>query len=66
MKIILNGKEKDISEGYNIIQLLDFLGLAGKPVVIEHNKTAIFPRDYPNVYLKKNDQIEIINIAAGG
>lgn len=66
MKIILNGEEKEISAGTSIQQLLDCLGLAGKPVVIEHNKTAIFPRDYSNICFKENDQIEIINIAAGG
>ncbi len=66
MKIILNGKEKEISAGINIQQLMESLGLAGKPVVIEHNKTAIFPRDYCNICFKENDKIEIINIAAGG
>ncbi len=66
MKITLNGKEKEISADTTIQQLLDSLGLTGKPVVIEHNKIAIFPRDYPNICFKENDQIEIINIAAGG
>jgi len=66
MKITLNGKEKEISADINIQQLLESLDLAGKPVVIEHNKTAIFPRDYSSIYFKENDQIEIINIAAGG
>ena len=66
MNIILNGKNKEVSEDINIQQLLDDLGLAGKPVVIEHNKAAIFPRDYSTTCFEKNDQIEIINIAAGG
>jgi thiamine biosynthesis protein ThiS len=68
MKIILNGKEKELCDDSdtNITQLLESLGLAAKPVVIEHNKIAIFPRDYPNICFKENDQIEIINIAAGG
>jgi thiamine biosynthesis protein ThiS len=66
MKITLNGKEKEISANTSIQQLLDLLGLAGKPVVIEHNKVAVFPRDYSNICFKENDQIEIINIAAGG
>ncbi len=66
MNITLNGKNKEIPEGINILQLLDTLELSGKPVVIEHNKVAIFPRDYTNICFKENDQIEIINIAAGG
>ena len=66
MKITLNGSPKEVSNDINILQLLDSLGLANKPVVIEHNKTAIFPRDYPTITLAHNDQLEIINIAAGG
>lgn len=66
MTIILNGTEKEISPDLNITQLLETLDLSGKPVVIEHNKTAIFPRHYPTITLQQNDQLEIINIAAGG
>jgi sulfur carrier protein len=66
MKIILNGTDKEISANITIQQLLDSLGFSGKPVVIEHNKTAIFPRDYTTISFEENDQIEIIHIAAGG
>ncbi|MGJ8657500.1 MAG: sulfur carrier protein ThiS [Akkermansiaceae bacterium] len=66
MKITLNGVEKEISSPQNITQLLETLDLTGKPVVIEHNKTAIFPRHYPTISLQENDHLEIINIAAGG
>ena len=71
MKIKLNGKEQEIEINSepnhpSILHLLKTLELAGKPVVIEHNKTAVFPRDYGSTNIKENDQIEIINIAAGG
>jgi len=66
MTIALNGKTHETQEGINITTLLDSLNLSGKPVVIEHNKVAIFPRDYTHISLKENDQLEIINIAAGG
>lgn len=66
MNITLNGKQTEIQSDFNITQLLESLDLAGKPVVIEHNKTAIFPRDYTKTILAENDQLEIISIAAGG
>ena len=66
MTITLNAKSTDIEPNSNITQLLELLGLAGKPVVIEHNKIAIFPRDYTETQLTENDQLEIISIAAGG
>ena len=66
MNIILNGKPTEIELSCTITQLLESLGLAGKPVVIEHNKVAVFPRDYSQTSLAESDQLEIINIAAGG
>lgn len=66
MTITLNGKPTDIENNSSITQLLESLELAGKPVVIEHNKTAVFPRDYAETQLADDDQLEIISIAAGG
>lgn len=49
-----------------ITGLLASLGLADKPVVVEHNKVALFPRDYDTTVLGDDDSLEIITIAAGG
>ena len=46
--------------------LLASIGLAGKPVIVELNKKALFPREYADSNLQDNDQLEIITIAAGG
>ncbi len=66
MNIVLNGKQIEVKSNSTITQMLDQLGLSGKPVVIEYNKIAIFPRDYPLTNLEDSDELEIINIAAGG
>ncbi len=66
MTITLNGKPKELTDIANITALLVSLGLKGKPVVVEHNKSAIFPRDYDTTIVQDADRIEIINIAAGG
>jgi len=66
MKITLNGNAKELEKEISLTELLDQLGLAGKPVVVEHNKEAIFPRDYPEIIVQDSDELEIISIAAGG
>ena len=66
MKITLNGKELKLDKSITIEQLLADLGFAGKPVVVEHNKDAIFPRDYGEILVHNQDLLEIISIAAGG
>jgi sulfur carrier protein len=66
MKIILNGKDHSLNEAINVETLLASIGLAGKPVIVELNKKALFPREYADSDLQDNDQLEIITIAAGG
>jgi len=66
MTITLNGKTKKLEQELTLSALLKQLGLSGKPVVIEHNKEAIFPRDYEHTLIQDQHQLEIINIAAGG
>lgn len=66
MNITINGKQTEISNNPTISDLLNHLDLTGKPVVLEHNKTALFPRDYKTTTLQENDTVEIITIAAGG
>ena len=66
MKIILNGKDHPLDTVINVETLLASIGLAGKPVIVELNKKALFPREYADSNLQDNDQLEIITIAAGG
>ncbi|MGB2402505.1 MAG: sulfur carrier protein ThiS [Akkermansiaceae bacterium] len=66
MKIKLNGKDRRLDQTSNVESLLNSMGLAGKPVVVELNKKALFPREYANIMLDDGDQLEIITIAAGG
>ena len=66
MKVILNGNDHPLPADNTVTGLLASLGLADKPVVVEHNKIALFPRDYHSTVLKDDDSLEIITIAAGG
>ena len=66
MNIKLNGKEHSLDEATSVEELLKSLALASKPVVVEINKEALFPRDYPTIILSDADSVEIIIISAGG
>ena len=66
MKVKLNGNDHPLPADNTVTGLLASLGLADKPVVVEHNKTALFPRDYNSTLLTDDDSLEIITIAAGG
>lgn len=64
--ITLNGSPHPLDRAATIASLLDSLGLAGKPVVVELNQQAVFPRDYPQTPVEPGDRLEIVTLAAGG
>ncbi|MFT3991747.1 MAG: sulfur carrier protein ThiS [Luteolibacter sp.] len=69
MNITLNGAPYEISETAGSIPLNDLLQrleLAGKPVVIELDETAIFQRDYTNTLVSEGSRVEVVALAAGG
>lgn len=66
MTIQLNGKDHKLDAPASVETLLLSIGLGDKPVVVELNKTALFPREYSESQLEEGDQVEIITIAAGG
>jgi len=62
----INGKTHQLEHSVSIAELLDSLGFAGKPVVIELNKQALLPQEYRNTLVNNGSKVEIITIAAGG
>lgn len=66
MTITLNGEKRDFAGSLPMTELLDSLGLAGKPVVVELNQTALLPKEVSTAQVHEGDVIEIIQITAGG
>lgn len=66
MTITLNGTRRDFTDLTTMNGLLEAVGLAGKPVVVEHNQVALLPREIHTAEIKDGDVIEIVQITAGG
>lgn len=66
MTITLNGQTHELTQPMLLPALLESLGLAGKPVVVEHNHTALLPREMQAAQVQDGDLIEIVQITAGG
>jgi sulfur carrier protein len=66
MRITINGQAREIADATTLQSLLAELGLAEKPVVVEMNRVAIFPRDVPMTVIPPDAVIEIVVLAAGG
>jgi sulfur carrier protein len=66
MSIQLNGKPHPLTSTLTLSALLESLGLAGKPVVVEMNGQPVLPRNFPSTPVRPGDTLEIITLAAGG
>lgn len=68
MKIILNGNEKDVNDGVNLLNLLNQYKInSDKPgAAIAINNDVILKSDWEHIKLKENDRIEIIKAVQGG
>ncbi|MFM2296429.1 MAG: hypothetical protein RL117_136 [Verrucomicrobiota bacterium] len=64
--IQVNGIARTIPDGWTLQQLQDDLGLADQPVVMELNRQAIPPKQFGEVLIPAQAEIEVIVLAAGG
>ena len=66
MNLVLNGTPHDIPEPLTVRGLLDHLGFGEKPVIVELNQRALLPREFEASALHDGDQVELVQITAGG
>lgn len=66
MTVTLNGSKREFPESMPMPALLEALGLAGKPVVVEQNQVALLPRELEEAVVKDGDVLEVVQITAGG
>jgi sulfur carrier protein len=64
--ILLNGSPHPLEHPVTLDRFLDSIQLSGKPVVVELNEQAVFPRDYLETRVQPGDKLEIVALAAGG
>jgi len=66
MKIIINGKEKEIKENSTIKELLNSLEILDKTMAVAVNMKIVKKDNWNNYKLKENDKIEALNFVGGG
>lgn len=66
MTITLNGEKREMDSPQSVRSLLELVGLGGKPVVVEHNRIALLPREIDAATVNDGDVIEVVQITAGG
>ena len=66
MLVTINGKESDILPDSTIQDLIRAKNLPEKIIIVDLNGSIINPEDWSNTYLRPDDDLELIQIIAGG
>jgi len=66
MTIIINGDVKEIPNGLNLEDVLNFFSLPSQRVAVELNKTVVPRREWGTTTVAESDKIEVIHFVGGG
>jgi sulfur carrier protein len=66
MTTFINGTPQTVKDGSTVADLLDQFSLPAKNVLVERNGEPVNRDAFATVRLDNDDQIEIVNMVAGG
>lgn len=68
MNLVINGEARvvEISDPPTILRLLEVIGLGGRPVLVERNGEALFPKEFAATTVTEGDVLEVVRMVAGG
>ena len=66
IRVELNGKERDVSAGLTVSDLLDTLDLEPGLVVVERNREILARARYGEVAVVEGDRLELVHFVGGG
>ena len=66
MHVIVNGEERELSDGTTVSELLQQLQMVPERVVVEVNLTILKRAQLPHTILKEGDRVEIVQFIGGG
>lgn len=66
MKILLNGKEKEIAENTIVLGLLNELEIKPQGIAVELNLEIVSKSKFAETVLKDGDKVEIVRMVGGG
>lgn len=66
MQIYLNGKKTEMDSVVSLSDFLTLRGLEPDRIVVQYNFEIVRKEDWTRIYLKENDNLEILRLVGGG
>ena len=65
-ELVVNGEPESIDSAMSIAEFLEAHGLQERMVVVEHNRRIVARERYGDILLESGDEMEIVQMMAGG
>jgi len=66
MQVVVNGAQREVTEGATIAALLTSLGLEQRRVAVELNEQVVPKARHAETVLSQSDRLEIVTFVGGG
>jgi sulfur carrier protein len=66
VRILINGRARDVREGATIAELLEEIGTPPIGIAVAHNEAVVRRAAFDDARLETGDRVEIIKAVAGG
>ena len=66
IQIYINGKKKNISINFSLVDIIEEYSLKNELIAVEINQEVIPRSSYKTKKINKNDRIEILELIGGG
>ncbi len=66
MIVKINGKDESITQKLNLAELVAGKALVPERIVVEHNLRIVPREEWKDIFLRENDQIELLSFMGGG
>lgn len=66
LKLTVNGEVMEFEKSFTIAELIEHLELSPTSILIEYNREPLHRDEYARTRIGENDNIEIVQMMAGG
>ncbi len=66
MRIVVNGEDKDVSDGASVSDVLASMSLDSSRVAVERNRQLVPRAEHGRTSVREGDVLEIVTLVGGG
>lgn len=66
MQIVVNGKQEMLEKALCLSEFVELKGLNSETIIVEYNGEIVKKQEWPQIVLRNNDCLEVLNFVGGG